>query len=39
MRKMWDSLIESVRCWKPDLTGEMKGQLEFGLLEVRPGET
>jgi hypothetical protein len=29
MRKMWNTLIESGRCWKPDLMGEKKGKLGF----------
>jgi hypothetical protein len=38
MRKMLHTRIESVRCWKPDLMGEKKGKLGFGLLEGRLGE-
>jgi hypothetical protein len=38
MRKTWDTLIESVICWKPHLKGEKKGKLGFGLLEDRLGE-
>jgi hypothetical protein len=35
MRKLWNTLIESVRCWKTGLMGEEKGKgkFGFGLLE------